>query len=129
MRITLCGSTRFKDEFERLNRKLSLMGHVVYSVACFGHSGDDLTEAQKATLDKVHMAKIDNSDAIVVINVGGYIGHSTLCEVAYANLSNKCILFLECGWPPELAPYGRKMCHFPGCNNDMLTGPCALCYE
>ena len=38
--ITLCGSTRFKDEFLRIQKKLTLEGHIVISVGLFGHSGD-----------------------------------------------------------------------------------------
>ena len=48
--ITLCGSTRFKDDFERVNRELTLMGNIVISVGCFGHSGDTFTDEQKVML-------------------------------------------------------------------------------
>ena len=42
--ITLCGSTRFKDDFERVNKELTLMGNIVISVGAFGHTGDTFTE-------------------------------------------------------------------------------------
>ena len=45
--ITLCGSTRFKEDFERVNKELTLAGHIVISVGCFGHSGDTITDEQK----------------------------------------------------------------------------------
>ncbi len=39
--ITLCGSTRFRDEFKPLPRNAStLEGNIVISVGLFGHSGD-----------------------------------------------------------------------------------------
>lgn len=96
MRITLCGSTRFKDEFNRINALLSLRGHVVYSVAIHGHAdGVPLTPEQKATLDSVHKLKIDNSDCIVVIDVGGYIGESTQSEIAYAHAKSKLVIMLS----------------------------------
>ena len=38
--ITLCGSTRFKDEFLRVQKELTLKGNIVISVGLFGHSGD-----------------------------------------------------------------------------------------
>lgn len=38
--ITLCGSTRFKDEFFSVQKKLTLGGNIVISVGLFGHSGD-----------------------------------------------------------------------------------------
>lgn len=38
--ITLCGSTRFKDEFMEVQKRLTLEGNIVISVGLFGHSGD-----------------------------------------------------------------------------------------
>ena len=39
--ITLCGSTRFKDQFQKVQKRLTLEGYIVISVGLFGHSGDD----------------------------------------------------------------------------------------
>lgn len=39
--ITLCGSTRFKDEFMEVQKRLTLEGNIVISVGLFGHSGDE----------------------------------------------------------------------------------------
>lgn len=39
--ITLCGSTRFKDEFMEAQKRLTLEGNIVISVGLFGHSGDN----------------------------------------------------------------------------------------
>ena len=93
--ITLCGSTRFKDDFERINRNLTLMGNIVISVGCFGHSGDTFTEEQKVMLDDIHKRKIDMADAIYVINKDGYIGASTKSEIEYARKHNKQIIYME----------------------------------
>ena len=38
--ITLCGSTRFKNEFMEVQKQLTLAGNIVISVDLFGHSGD-----------------------------------------------------------------------------------------
>lgn len=102
--ITLCGSTRFKREFLEVQKKLTLEGNIVISVGLFGHSGDNevwdnmdegtLTKT-KIMLDDMHKRKIDMSDAIYVINVGGYIGESTKSEIEYACLTNKEIMYLE----------------------------------
>lgn len=93
--ITLCGSTKFKDDFMRVQKELTLAGNIVISVGCFGHSGDELTDDQKRMLDDMHKAKIDMADEIYVINKGGYIGESTESEIAYAAVHNKKIRFLE----------------------------------
>ena len=93
--ITLCGSTKFKTEFEQKNKELTLAGNIVISVGLFGHSGDVITAYQKLMLDDLHKRKIDMADAIYVINKGGYIGSSTLGEIQYAKQAGKEILFME----------------------------------
>ena len=95
--ITLCGSTRFKEEFLESQKRLTLEGNIVITVGLFGHSGDDVvwTEGVKDMLDRQHLAKIDLADEIYVINVGGYIGDSTRREIAYAEFKGKSISYLE----------------------------------
>lgn len=95
--ITLCGSTRFKEDFERINKQLTLAGNIVISVGCFGHSGDNevWSEDTKEMLDDMHKRKIDMADAIYVINKDGYIGSSTRSEIQYAMRLGKQIIFME----------------------------------
>lgn len=102
--ITLCGSTRFKDEFMETQKRLTLAGNIVISVGLFGHSGDNevwenmdegaLTKT-KEMLDDMHKRKIDMADEIFVINVGGYIGSSTRMEIDYALAAGKSVHYLE----------------------------------
>jgi hypothetical protein len=95
--ITLCGSTKFRDEFIAEQKRLTLEGNIVISVGLFGHSGDHevWTESTKKMLDDMHLRKIDLADEIFVINKGGYIGSSTRNEIEYARESGKPVLFLE----------------------------------
>ena len=102
--ITLCGSTRFKDEFMEAQKRLTLEGNIVISVGLFGHSGDhevweNMDEgtltATKEMLDDMHKRKIDMADEIFVINVGGYIGESTRSEIEYAKTTGKAIRYLH----------------------------------
>ena len=93
--ITLCGSTKFKEDFERVNRELTLAGNIVISVGCFGHSGDVFSDEQKIMLDDIHKRKIDMADAIYVINKDGYIGSSTKSEIQYALRTGKQIIYME----------------------------------
>ncbi len=102
--ITLCGSTRFKDEFLKAQKDLTLNGNIVISVGLFGHSGDNevwenmdegtLTKT-KEMLDDMHKRKIDMADEIFVINVNGYIGSSTKSEIEYAIKTGKKVNYLE----------------------------------
>lgn len=95
--ITLCGSTRFKDEFLELQKKLTLEGKIVISVGLFGHAGDEEVWAPgtKEMLDDMHKKKIDMADGIYVINKNGYIGSSTRSEIEYAKIKGKKIQYLE----------------------------------
>lgn len=102
--VTLCGSTRFKDEFLKVQKDLTLKGIIVISVGLFGHSGDSevwenmdegtITKT-KEMLDDMHKRKIDMADEIFVINVGGYIGESTKSEIEYAKSHGKKVNYLE----------------------------------
>ena len=93
--ITLCGSTRFKNEFNEINKELTLQGNLVISVGVFGHAeGIQLTEQEKMMLDDIHFQKINMADEIFVINVGGYIGTSTKREIAYAESLGKPVQYL-----------------------------------
>lgn len=93
--VTICGSTRFKNEILAANRELTLSGYIVLAPGVFAHSGDEITESQKYELDKLHFAKIDMSDWLYVVNVGGYIGASTRREINYAMNRNMLITFQE----------------------------------
>jgi hypothetical protein len=95
--ITLCGSTRFRDEFISEQKRLTLEGNIVISVGLFGHSGDEevWSESTKDMLDDMHKCKIDLADEILVINPGGYIGNSTRSEIEYALKTNKTVIYLE----------------------------------
>ena len=94
--VTLCGSTRFKEQFLEVQKRLTLEGCIVISVGLFGHAGDDdvWKPGVKEMLDDMHLRKIDLADEIFVINVGGYIGESTKHEIAYAEKTGKTIKYL-----------------------------------
>lgn len=102
--VTLCGSTRFKDEFIKMQKELTLKGCIVISVGLYGRSGDEevwegmdentLTET-KFMLDDMHKSKIDMADEIFVINPNGYIGESTWSEICYAFMTGKTIDAIE----------------------------------
>lgn len=102
--ITLCGSTRFKDEFYKAQKELTLKGNIVISVGLFGHSGEkevweNMSEGTlsktKEMLDDMHKRKIDMADEIFVINKNGYIGDSTKSEINYALETGKKVNYLE----------------------------------
>lgn len=92
--ITLCGSTKFKDQFEQTNAYLTLQGNIVISVAFFEQSeGFKISKEQAELLGNLHFRKIDISDEIFVIDVDGYIGDSTRKEIEYAEKKGKSIRY------------------------------------
>lgn len=104
--VTLCGSTRFRDEFMEAQKRLTLDGCIVISVGLFGHAGDaevwegmdeGTLTATKEMLDDMHKRKIDMADEIYVIDVGGYVGDSTRSEIAYAEAQGKSVRYLSRG--------------------------------
>lgn len=117
--VTLCGSTRFPDAFALANMHLSLRGKIVIGLGMLGHAdeprgarfltsdGDETTEHKRA-LDELHFRKIDASDYIYVVNVGGYVGSSTRREIAYAEHTGKRVEWMFPGAVP--AEFGACYC-------------------
>lgn len=93
--VTICGSVRFWDKIQEMLERLELEnGYVVIGVT--PHIGEqELTKQEKDLLGELHRVKIDLSDAIFVVNVGGYIGESVKSEIEYAKEKGKEIIFLE----------------------------------
>lgn len=99
MIITLCGSARFEEQFVRANKNLTLAGHVVFGLSVYPSQmegkKDWYTQEEKGKLDAAHLRKIDASDAIVVLNVEGYVGESTAGEINWAAVHGKRVYYLE----------------------------------
>lgn len=92
--ITLCGSTKFKKQFELVNAYLTLRGNVVISLAFFEQSeGITITQEQAELFEKIHYRKIDMADEIFVIDADGYIGDSTRKEIEYATQKGKAVSY------------------------------------
>lgn len=97
--VVLCGSTRFRGEFELVNQNLTLAGEIVLSCGVWDQvwlpatSRRSLTESEKSALDALHKRKIDLADYVFVIDVGCYVGESTRSEIRYAESLGKRIVF------------------------------------
>lgn len=98
--ITLCGSTKFKEQFLKAQKDLTLQGNIVITVGLFGHADGEyetgvITDDVKLMLDDMYKCKIDMADEIFVINVDGYVGNSAKSEIRYALSNNKIVRYLE----------------------------------
>ena len=102
--ICLCGSTRFTEQMLITQWELTKQGYIVLSWCALpdsyyregadkSHIGDQ--EGVKATVDELHLRKIDLADEVLILNLRGYIGESTARELAYARAHRKLVRFLE----------------------------------
>lgn len=92
--FTVCGSMRFTAQMKETAYKLEIEnGYCVLQPIYF--DGNELNAEQLESLAAAHYKKIDISDGIYVINLGGYIGKSVSEEIEYARSHNKEILFHE----------------------------------
>lgn len=92
--ITLCGSLKFKDKMMEVAEKMELLGNcVITPIFSMKTNKDDFTKEELEILGAMHKEKIRISDAILIINVDGYIGASTKSEIEFAESLHKEILY------------------------------------
>lgn len=97
--ITVCGSLRFYKEMMEATEEMELQGNCML-VPIYNPSRphkDVFTKEEAFILDKMHKERIKLADAILVINVGGYIGNSTQSEIEYAQSLHKEIFYYTDG--------------------------------
>lgn len=92
--ITVCGSLKFKEEMIKIAVEMELQGNCVITPIYPTNSDKDIyTDEQIVILNEMHKEKIKLSDAILVVNVNGYIGSSTRSEIEFAKGLNKEIIY------------------------------------
>ena len=100
--ICICGSSRFVGQMAVKAWELEKTGVIVFSLHLLPQWYEGVQEHHQAEsenvahiLDELHLRKIDLSDEVLVMNVGGYIGKRTAIEIAYAKQHQKPIVYLE----------------------------------
>lgn len=92
--ITLSGSTRFKEQFREIERKLTMEGKIVLPPAIYGKSeGIEYSSEMAKHLWNLHLDKISISDGIYVIDPDGQFGGRTQEEIDYAESKGKFIKY------------------------------------
>lgn len=93
--ITICGSMKFADEMIKIATELEAKnGWCVLQCVYDIEIAEDNQEGMKNIVN-AHWKKIDISDAIYVVNIGGYIGSSTKNEIDLALSRGKEVIFHE----------------------------------
>lgn len=106
MRIVICGSMHFSKEMLEAQKIIQNLGHEgivpLDTLECLENPAlnMDLEHGINLDIDKDHFNKIENSDAILVLNypknnMSGYIGGATLMEIGIARHFDKKIFILH----------------------------------
>lgn len=92
--ITICGSMRFYNIMLKAAEELTTVQYIVLMPhVTKGVSNSTISEEE---LDRLHRAKIDMSDGILVVTgPDDYIGDSTSQEIAYAESTDKPIHYYQ----------------------------------
>lgn len=85
--VCLCGSSRFKADFDDANLHETMAGKIVLTIT------PHIIDRRKAA--RMHRKKIDLADEILVIAPGGYVGPSTKFEIAYARKKWKPVRYWQ----------------------------------
>ena len=92
--VTISGSMRFAKQMKVIARKLEAIDGVCALQPVYGKIKNESVD----TIEKIvacHYQKIDLSDALYVVNIGGYIGAATKAEIKYAKAHGKEVIFHE----------------------------------
>lgn len=88
---TLCGSMRFEKEMRKTAFYLETVKG--YNILQCVYTDMQSTAEELECIKAAHYRKIDISDGIYILNIGGYIGESVAAEIEYAKLHRKEILY------------------------------------
>lgn len=91
--VSLCGSMKFADEM--INIATDLEKKYGWCVLQCVYNVGKVNEQELDNIVQAHYKRIDISDAIYVVNIGGYIGNSVKNEIKYALDHGKEVIYHE----------------------------------
>jgi hypothetical protein len=113
MKITICGSSKFRHEMVEYMQKLQNLGHEVVVHEHYIRSVEGTMPELMERVSREHAAlkkeqnyikwyhnAIKNSDAILVLNfdkngIKNYVGGNTLMEIAFAHVNDKKVFLIN----------------------------------
>ena len=93
--VTICGSMKFAEKMQKVATDLEKRKGWCVIQCVYGIDQNNISQEEIDNIVNAHWKKIDISDAIFVVNVGGYIGKATQNEINYALSKGKEVLYLE----------------------------------
>lgn len=92
--ITICGSYKFRQQMIEIAEKLTLEGNcVLVPNELTRPNKESYSQSEVLLFNKMHKEKIKLSDAILVVDIDGYIGKSTNGEIEFAKALGKKIIY------------------------------------
>ena len=91
--VTICGSMRFEKEMQAVALTLELDHGLNVLQPVYNPTGRTIGELEKTALAAAHYHKIEMSDSVYVVDIGGYIGQSVKEEILFAKQKGKEVLY------------------------------------
>lgn len=91
--VSLCGSMKFADDM--INIATDLEKKYGWCVLQCVYNVGNVNEQELDNIVQAHYKRIDISDTIYVVNIGGYIGNSVKNEIKYALDHGKEVIYHE----------------------------------
>ena len=93
--VTICGSMKFAKEMIKIATELEAKNRWCVLQCVYDIKIAESTQEGMNNITDAHWKKIDISNAIYVVNIGGYIGLSTKKEIEYALSKGIEVLYHE----------------------------------
>mgnify|MGYP004650928493 CR=1 FL=1 len=93
--VTLCGSMRFQSEMMEIAEKLAREGECVLTPVYMVMKDCEISEEEVKRLKLEQFKRIELADEILVVNVDGYVGESTVTEIEFAEKNGKRVRWME----------------------------------
>ncbi|MBQ9531295.1 MAG: hypothetical protein IJR70_04410 [Eubacterium sp.] len=91
--VTICGSMRFEEEMKKIAFILeSKQGYNVLQCV-YNTDNIEILPDDKRRLEAAHFKKIELSDSVYIVDIGGYIGEQVKKEIEYAKSIGKEIIY------------------------------------
>lgn len=81
--VTICGSMRFEKEMQKIAWELETTKGYSVIQCVYNVENNAISKEQTDKLNAAHFKKIDISDNIYVVNIGGYIGSQVEKEIEF----------------------------------------------
>ena len=99
-KLTICGPVKYRYIIEQYEAYYSLLGNIIYTpinYSAIGHLEKNSEELQrdKEMMAKCHLAKISESDAIIIINQNFYMGKDTEKELIFAHMQGIPVILIN----------------------------------